>query len=65
MARHGQAGLCVGAESFQQLRQLSIERMSFFHDVELPHTLESAVLRNVRLCGAMRLDMCKCATIVP
>lgn len=63
MARHEDAGLCMGAEmSFQQLRTLDIERLSFLHDIALPHTLESVTLRNIYLVGAVRLDKCKCAT---
>ena len=65
MVRREKAGLCVGADSFQQLRELSIERMSFFKDIELPHTLESVVFRSVHLWGAMRLDKCKCVTNTP
>ena len=66
MAHHENIGLCMGAEtSFQQLRTLDIERMSFLHDVAMPHTLESVTLRGIVLGGAVRLDKCKCATICP
>ena len=60
MARPKEAGL-GDADSFKLLRELSIERMSFFCDIALPHTLESIIFRHVYFRGAVRLDECRCA----
>ena len=61
MAQHESAGLCVAAQRFQQLRELDIGSKCVFHDISLPHRLESAAFRDAEFQGLVWLDTCKCA----
>ena len=65
MARQEVVGLSRGAESFEHLRELDIEHVSFLHNVSLPHTLERIAFRGVNLRGALQQDKCKCAMMAP
>ena len=65
MARQDIVGLSSGAESFEHMRELDIERMIFLHNMSLPHTLERVTFRSVELRGALQQDKCKCAIMAP
>ena len=61
MAQHDCAGLYVAAQSFQHLRELDLGSMCNFHDIALPHGLQSAAFRDAEFQGVVWLDTCKCA----
>lgn len=61
-AQRESAALCEEADGFQHLRSLDIRGMSFNYNVAMPPALESAVLLDVSIEGAVWLDKCRCAT---
>lgn len=60
-------GLCWEAESWKLacLQELDIEGVFFSYIVSLPRGLERAAFRNAYIAEALRLDKCKCASIIP
>ena len=63
MPQHEYAGLYEGAESFQHLQELQLDDMRFSHGIVMPRGLQWVMFWDVYFLGAVRLDVCRCATM--
>ena len=64
MSQHGHAALYEEAESFQHLRDLSLDRMFFdCPNIPVPLMLERVALRDVDSPCVGAWDICRCGTV--